>query len=169
MSGISTMRFALFIIAISALSACASGTNRPVSTDAPRVIDGRAGQGSTVCPDINRLGARALYGAWVVELPEAGLRGTLLLKAHPEFSESLRGEFRLGGQDSIASGDVEGGELNLDESRDGKTLHAFWSGRLVPAACGREIRGTWQPVPQEGKPAGAESSFVLRRAAASRW
>ena len=111
----------------------------------------------------------ALYGVWDVELPEARQRGTLLLKAHPEFSESLRGEFSLGGQHSIASGDIEAGELNLDESRDGKTLHAFWSGRLVSSACGREIRGTWQPVPQEGKPEGAESSFVLRRALASRW
>ncbi|NZA02318.1 hypothetical protein H0I39_12155 [Ottowia beijingensis] len=82
----------------------------------------------------------------------------------PEFSASLRGEFRYGGQRSIASGDVEGGEFNLDESRDGKTLFAFWSGQLVPAACGAEIRGKWQPLAREGQPVLAESDFILRRA-----
>ncbi len=76
---------------------------------------------------------------------------------------SLRGELRYGSERSIASGDVEGGEFNLDESRDGKTLFAFWSGQLVPAACGAEIRGKWQPVPKDGQPALAESDFILRR------
>jgi len=57
---------------------------------------------------------------------------------------------------------VDQGEFNLDESRDGKSLFAFWNGRLVPAACGREIRGSWQSLPQPGVPA-RESSFVLRR------
>ncbi|MDO5691732.1 MAG: hypothetical protein Q4G70_04520 [Pseudomonadota bacterium] len=98
-----------------------------------------------------------------MELPQAGQRGQLTLRQHPEYSASLRGEFSYGGQRSIASGDVEDGEFNLDESRDGKTLHAFWSGQLVPAACGAEIRGKWQPLPREGQPKPAESDFVLRR------
>ena len=40
---------------------------------------------------------------------------------------------------------------------------AFWSGQLVPAACGAEIRGTWQTLPSAGQPA-QESEFILRRA-----
>ena len=36
---------------------------------------------------------------------------------------------------------------------------------LVAAACGREIRGSWQSLPQPGVPA-RESSFVLRRVTA---
>lgn len=118
---------------------------------------------SVECPDVTQLRAAQLYGSWEVELVQAGQRGQLTLTRHPEFSESLRGEFRYGGQRSLASGDVEAGEFNLDESRDGKTLFAFWSGKLVPAACGAEIRGQWQPLAREGQPAPAESDFILRR------
>ncbi|HMN21298.1 MAG TPA: hypothetical protein PKA16_07885 [Ottowia sp.] len=139
------------------LSACAGGgaPTEPAPPGAAAI--------NPACPDLNRWDARRLYGAWEVELPELGQRGHLLLRQHPEFSASLRGEFDYGGAHSIASGDLEDGELNLDESRDGKSLHAFWTGRLVPAACGREIRGTWQRLAREGVPA-AESTFVLRRA-----
>ncbi len=139
---------AICLIAVGALSACASGRIDSENPD---------------CPDVAQLHAAHLYGSWTVELPQAGLRGTLTLRQHPEFAASLRGEFRYGGQQSIASGDVEGGEFNLDESRDGKTLFAFWSGRLVPGACGAEIRGTWQPLAKPGEAARPESDFVLRR------
>ena len=117
------------------------------------------------CPELHRWGARQLYGRWSVELTELGQRGELVLRQHPEFLESLRGEFVIDGQISIASGDVDQGEFNLDESRDGKSLFAFWNGQLVPASCGREIRGTWQQLPKPGQSA-LESPFVLRRAGA---
>ena len=116
------------------------------------------------CPDVKRLRAAQLYGTWELELTATQQRGQLTLRQHPEFSESLRGEFRYGDQRSIASGDIEGGEFNLDESVDGKSLYAFWSGQLAPARCGAEIRGTWQTLPRPGQPA-KESPFVLRRAA----
>lgn len=115
------------------------------------------------CPDVKRLRAAQLYGSWELELTATGQRGQLTLRQHPEFSESLRGEFRYGNQRSIASGDIEGGEFNLDESLDGKSLYAFWSGQLVPARCGAEIRGTWQTLPKPGQ-AALESPFLLRRA-----
>jgi len=142
------LTIAISLIAVGALSACASGQFDAENPD---------------CPDVTQLHAAHLYGSWNVELAQAGQRGTLTLRQHPEFAASLRGEFRYGGQSSIASGDVEGGEFNLDESRDGKTLFAFWSGRLVPSACGAEIRGKWQPVPKPGEAAPPESDFVLRR------
>jgi len=142
------LTIAISLIAAGALSACASGRFDAENPD---------------CPDVAQLHAAHLYGSWNVELAQAGQRGTLTLRQHPEFAASLRGEFRYGGQSSIASGDVEGGEFNLDESRDGKTLFAFWSGRLVPSACGAEIRGKWQPVPKPGEAAPPESDFVLRR------
>lgn len=148
-------RFAVVLIAVGALCACATGQNHSNHHDAS-AIGGRA------CPDVRRWGAPQLYGTWEVELTQAGQRGRLLLRQHPEFRESLRGEFSYGGQASIASGDVEGGEVNLDESRDGKSLYAFWTGQLVPARCGREIRGTWEQVPKAGQPA-LKSPFVLRR------
>ena len=148
------LRSTLLAITVCALSACAGS---------PGGAEATAPETSLACPDVTRLHAAQLHGSWDVELTQAGQRGQLTLRQHPEFSASLRGEFRYGGQRSIASGDVEGGEFNLDASRDGKTLFAFWSGQLVPAACGAEIRGKWQPLAREGQPALAESDFILRR------
>ena len=153
-------RLTSLLIAASALSACAAGQNA-IETRAPAATS-TATTGAD-CPDVTRLHAAQLHGSWEVELVQAGQRGQLTLRQHPEFSASLRGEFRYGGHRSIASGDVEVGEFNLDESRDGKTLFAFWSGQLVPAACGAEIRGKWQPLAREGQPVLAESDFILRR------
>ena len=162
-------RFTLVLIAACALSACATGQNdsktaAPIAPAAPALAVNPA------CPDLAQWGARQLYGHWELELSALGQHGALLLRQHPEFSESLRGEFSYGGHTSIASGDLDEGELNLDESRDGKSLFAFWTGQLVPARCGREIRGTWQQLPQPGQPA-LESPFVLRRAGGdgNRW
>ena len=157
-------RFTILLVAACALSACATGPN-----DVSHPIrDATAAQPvNPACPGLKRWTARQLYGTWEVELSELGLRGRLVLRQHPEFLESLRGEFDFGGQQAIASGDIEEGELNLDESRDGKSLFAFWTGHLVPAACGREIRGTWQLLPKDGQPA-RESHFVLRRVAGDR-
>ena len=114
------------------------------------------------CPHLARWQARELYGRWSVELPQLGERGTLVLRRHPEFAASLRGEFDIAGVPSIASGDVEEGEFNLDESRDGKRLSAFWTGRLDAASCGREIRGTVQRLSVPGQGA-VDTPFVLRR------
>lgn len=128
-----------------------------------------AARPNPACPDLARWQARRLYGRWSVELPQLGERGTLVLRQHPEFAASLRGEFTLGGVRSIASGDVEEGDLNLDESRDGKTLSAFWTGRLDAASCGREFRGTVQRLDRPGQ-RGVDTPFVLRRVdAGSGW
>lgn len=143
------LRAGLALCACATLLACAS-TPEP------------SGQPAAACPNVRQLHAAQLYGSWELELTALGLRGQLTLRQHPEFSDSLRGEFRYGGHRSIASGDVEDGEFNLDESRDGKRFFAFWSGQLVPQACGAEIRGAWQTVPTDGQPA-QESPFVLRR------
>lgn len=140
------------LAACAALAACASTATPSPAPDAP----------DAACPHVRHLHAAQLYGSWELELTALGQRGQLTLRQHPEFSDSLRGEFRYGGHRSIASGDVEDGEFNLDESRDGKRFFAFWSGHLVPQACGAEIRGTWQTVPADGQPA-QESPFVLRR------
>ena len=153
------VRHTIFLIAACALSACATG---PIDSKTAPQAQTAASPVNPACPDLARWGARQLYGAWELDLPALGQHGTLLLRQHPEFSESLRGEFRYAGQRSIASGDVEAGEFNLDESQDGKSLYAFWSGKLTPARCGAEIRGTWQTLPQPGPPA-KESAFVLRR------
>lgn len=161
-------RNAFILIAAAALSACATDHNN-LKNSVPAESAVRAI--NPACPDLAGWSARQLYGDWDVELTDLGERGRLTLRRHPEFGESLRGEFSYGGHVSIASGDIEEGEVNLDESRDGKSLYAFWTGQLVPAACGREIRGTWQEFARPGE-AARESRFVLRRTAAApgaRW
>jgi len=150
--------FAL-LLAHGLLSACATSeapTNPPGSGPVIKPASNPA------CPDLARWSARQLHGTWEIALPDLGQSGELVLSQHPEFPASLRGQLRYEGHPSIASGDLEDGELNLDESRDGKTLFAFWTGHLVPASCGREIRGRWEQLPQAGSPA-RESRFVLRR------
>lgn len=116
------------------------------------------------CPDLAQWPAARLHGQWHIELPELGQRGQLTLRQHPEFAASLRGELQIDGHDAIASGDLDGGELNLDESRDGKSLHAFWTGQLSGADCGQTIEGQWESLPQDGQPS-RRSRFILRRAA----
>ncbi|MBN9407121.1 MAG: hypothetical protein J0I00_17075 [Burkholderiales bacterium] len=161
-------RSTLVLIAACALSACATGQfdskpGAPATAPASTV--------NPACPDLARWGAPQLYGSWSFELSALGQRGRMQLRQHPDFAASLRGELDYGdGQRSIASGDLEAGEFNLDESRDGKSLYAFWTGNLVPASCGREITGTWEQVPHAGQPA-LKSPFVLRRVGGdgSRW
>jgi glucose/arabinose dehydrogenase len=156
-------RITVLLLAACALSACASVSLQNTAQQPQE----RSAVADADCPDVTRLQAAHLYGSWNVELVQTGLRGTLTLRQHPEFSASLRGEFHIGNQRSIASGDVEDGEFNLDESRDGKTLYAFWTGKLVPSACGAEIRGQWQRVPQEGQSEPPAVDFILRRGGAT--
>ena len=163
------IRSTLVLIAVCALSACATNQN-DLKLSVPPKPAASALDSNPTCPDLARWGAPQLYGEWEFTLPALGQRGRMRLRQHPDFAASLRGELDYGGTHSIASGDIEDGELNLDESRDGKSLYAFWTGRLVPAACGREITGTWEQVPHAGQPA-LKSPFVLRRVGSdgSRW
>ena len=82
----------------------------------------------------------------------------MTISRHPEFSESLRGHIAYGPVESIASGDLADGNFDLDESSDGKTMTATWSGNLVPERCGNEIRGEWQELST-----GLKSTFILQR------
>ena len=45
---------------------------------------------------------------------------------------------------AVVSGDVVDGEFHLEESADGVTMDAVWSG--VPLDCGLSIRGTRRPA-----------------------
>lgn len=151
-------QLALTLLLAVMLAACSTP---PAATQPPDPV--RASVNSNPeCPQLASWGARQLYGTWQLELPELGQRGKMLLRQHPEFSESLRGELEYAGHQAIASGDLEEGELNLDESRDGKNYAAFWSGQLVASSCGNEIRGTWEQLENEGVRA-LTSPFVLRR------
>lgn len=138
-------------VVLAVLAACA----------APSVTEGNL-QAAAECVTVR---APDLYGEWRLLWADAPAEvGQLRLSRHPEFSASLRGHFSYGGHRSIASGDVEQGRFMLDESRDGKTLFAFWAGVLVAGGgCSQEIRGRWEQLVPEGQPA-VTRDFVLRRA-----
>ena len=97
-----------------------------------------------------------LQGRWHAQLqwpaPPAGPDGApaappatalLQLGPHPELAQSVRGTVQRGGVTAQVSGDVDGGELALEESINGTNISATWIGRVVDGSCGKEIRGTW--------------------------
>lgn len=120
--------------------------------DTPKSVAG------STCPSPQSFQPTHLYGSWRIELTANGQTGRLTLRQHPEFTESLRGELSYGSTKSIASGDLEEGELNLDESNDRISMTATWTGKLVPSSCGKEIRGEWHDLTKDTR-----SPFILRR------
>lgn len=126
---------------------------------------------TVACAQPQDMDPAQLYGLWLLTLwPEGGSeaapisRGALLFERHPDYPGSVRGDLRRSGtsQDLLAlvSGDVSGGEFNLDESADGVTMDAVWSG--TPQNCGRMVQGTRRPA--EGRPAGEPTfHFLLKK------
>ena len=123
------------------------------------------------CPGAEDIEPLHLYGLWQLRLwPEGGNEeqsvssGVLLFEKHPDYPGSVRGELRRSGAgtDLLArvSGDVTDGVFNLDESADGVSMTAVWTGD--PQDCGRRIRGVRRPV--EGSPTGENTlQFDLRK------
>lgn len=127
------------------------------------------------CPVATDLPPAQLHGLWRLTLwPEGGSEsapastGAVLFGPHPEYPGSVRGRLRRSGQGADLEAEVAGdvgndGEFNLDESADGRTMDAVWTGQ--PSDCGRTIRG--QRRPAEGRPdAGPALQFLLQRAPA---
>lgn len=118
------------------------------------------------CIGASDVGALQLYGLWRVEWPAAAgqpaLTATLLFERHPELKDSVFGTIRREtmGHPQMAqvAGDVDDGDFTLEESVDGRSISAVWTGRVVEESCGKEITGTWtrsaDPTPR---------SFVLRK------
>lgn len=128
------------------------------------------------CPSADDLVPADLFGLWQLSLwPEGGKEaepastGALMFGPHPEYAGSVRGRLRRSGPgadlEAEVSGDVTDGEFNLDESADGSTMDAVWTG--LPTDCGRTIRGVRRPA--EGRDAvGPALQFLLQRSALRR-
>ncbi|HWI84273.1 hypothetical protein [Ramlibacter sp.] len=110
------------------------------------------------CPAPAEVEQRHLLGLWRAEFADHGPGATLLLEPHPEDAQGLRGAINRNGERALLAGDVDLGELTLEESVNGRNISAVWLGDVVEGSCGREIRGTWQA---EGDP--RTRSFVLRK------
>lgn len=140
----------LFLIAASACSTGAWGQKHAKPEQAP-------------CPAATDMQQRHLLGHWQAEL--GGQAVALRLGPHPELRESVRGTLQRGGQTVQVVGDVDDGQLTLEESEDGKRISATWLGEVAEGRCGKEIRGTWSPeaAPGASGPAPAPVPFVLRK------
>ena len=136
---------ALFLIAISAYPTSASSQNDSKS--------------STACPAAADMSHLHLQGHWRAELQASAV--TLQLVPHPELAHSVRGTVQRGGTTAQVSGDVDDGDLTLEESINGTNISATWTGRVVDGSCGKEIRGSWTQSTSPDTP----QPFVLRKQA----
>ena len=108
---------------------------------------------------------RHLLGQWQAEL--GGQSVALRLRPHPELRDSVRGTLQRSGRTVQVVGDVDDGQLTLEESEDGKRISATWVGEVVEGSCAREIRGQWQAEAHTQEPPAASPPapvpFVLRK------
>ena len=112
------------------------------------------------CPDsASDMSIRQLYGDWEARI--GGQHGTAVmrLQPHPEY-EGVRGTIERDGlPPAQLAGDIDPeGQLALDESQDGKSISASWSGALQPQSCGKEFKGKWYRSSDD-----TYHEFVLRR------
>jgi hypothetical protein len=102
------------------------------------------------CPAPTEVLTVQLYGLWRVEFgpgPDGRPpveQATVLLEKNRERADSLYGAVNRQGERALLAGDIEAGELLLDESVDGRTISAVWAGQVVAGRCGKEIRGSWR-------------------------
>ncbi|MEO5670890.1 MAG: hypothetical protein ABIR26_09400 [Ramlibacter sp.] len=110
------------------------------------------------CPHAAEVTQQHLLGMWRAEFESLPQGATLLLERHGEQDENLHGAINRNGERAELAGDVDDGEFNLEESADGISIDATWTGEVVEGSCGREIRGTWRA---RGNP--QSRGFVLRK------
>lgn len=93
------------------------------------------------CPTPAEVQPEQLHGVWTVQLDGAGPNLALQLGPHPEHRGSLRGELTQGALRYPVVGDLDHGELTLEESHDGQRIAATWLGEVVAGSCGSAVRG----------------------------
>ncbi len=157
-----SLRFALFLIAASALAACANAQNNAKNKAEP------------ACPPADAMRAEQLYGQWAVRFihPPAGLpeQATMRLQRHAEFSESLAGTVsrevgRAAGHSAqaVLAGDLDEGMLLLDESSDKVSITGTWNGEMKPGSCGKVYQGQWKDTSRSAAPDATGVPFTLTR------
>ena len=112
------------------------------------------------CPQsASDLPIQSIYGQWEARIEGQDGTATMVLARHPEY-EGVRGSVQRAGL-ALAqlAGDIDPeGQLALDESQDGKSISASWSGTLKPDSCGREFTGSWYRSSDD-----SHHPFVLRK------
>ena len=95
------------------------------------------------CPTAQQMDQPELLGRWSVQMD--GEPGPIVmdLGPHPEWDGTVKGTITRPGFQSIVVGDVNKGELTMEESRDGKSVSGNWGGVVAEGSCARVIRGEW--------------------------
>jgi hypothetical protein len=110
------------------------------------------------CPKPAEVTAQHLIGEWRAQFGGQPGAATLLIDRHPRYADSVSGTIERDGQNARLVGDIEDGEVTLEESLNGVTISGTWIGDVAEGSCGREIRGTWQ-AGEDRQPV----TFVLRK------
>lgn len=96
------------------------------------------------CPLPAEISPVHLYGLWRAEFEGLPQGATLRFEKHPELAGSVSGSINRDGVKALIAGDVDQGELTLEESFDGQRIAATWLGTVTDNSCGKEIKGTWR-------------------------
>lgn len=118
---------------------------------------------TTNCPDAKEIAPLHVYGLWRAEFEGLAQGATLLFEKHPELAGSFRGAVNRDGVKALLAGDVDQGELTLEESLDGQHISATWLGTVVENSCGKEIKGLWNNTSNQAPDGAASHPFVLRK------
>jgi hypothetical protein len=111
-----------------------------------------------VCPLATDVSPLHLYGLWHAEVEGQPRGATLLFEKHPELADSVSGTVNRDGVKARLAGDVDQGELTLEESLDGEHISATWLGTVAENTCGKEIRGIWNNALTT-----TDTPFILRK------
>ncbi|HSV52538.1 MAG TPA: hypothetical protein VLJ57_10495 [Burkholderiaceae bacterium] len=120
-------------------------------------VHGAWASAAPACPTPGEVSHQHLYGVWRVEF-EQGATASLRFEKHAAFAQSVSGEIQRGTARAQVAGDVDEGVFHLEESVDGTTIAATWTGQVVENSCGKEIKGTWN-----NQVDGTRRAFVLRK------
>lgn len=115
------------------------------------------------CPAATEIGPRHLYGLWHAEFEGLSQGATILFEKHPELAGSFSGAVNRDGVKALLAGDVDQGELTLEESLDGQHISATWLGTVVENSCGKEIKGLWNNTSNKAPGDAASHPFVLHK------
>ncbi|QIL83207.1 hypothetical protein G7047_27150 [Diaphorobacter sp. HDW4A] len=95
------------------------------------------------CPTAQQMEQPELLGRWNVQMDGEAGPITIELGPHPEWDGTVKGSVQRPAFQSIIVGDVNQGELTMEESRDGKSVSGNWYGSVAEGSCARIIRGEW--------------------------
>lgn len=109
------------------------------------------------CPSAQQMEQPELIGTWSVQMDGKAGPISIVLGPHPEWEGTVKGSIQRPDFQSIVVGDVNKGEVTLEESRDGKKVSGNWWGNVVENSCAREIRGEWADSDDR------TANFVMRK------